>query len=360
MILFLLLFFQADEVTTFRGTGAVRPLSKSKITVSSDGEVYLVNQNCQIIHFGSDGARLNQLSGKGEGPGELLSPRALGIQGDEVWVYDYMKGAILWFDKKGEYLRQVKSEALGARIAKTAHGWATLKVSHGREGPAMALLYDENLEKVTKLFDWKSIWISPAKLYKRPASDMAVNPAVENHFWAVDPKTDRLFLTHTGPVFKITAIDLNKQEVKHFIRHEIRPVDFNKSWGRARIRNGNETPGRKSFTAVLDAPEYFPLIRSLSLSPQGYIVVELWTNEPDEVQSYLVMDQKGRRVALNFKPEHNHRVLAIVGEAAFLTGYDNELGEAVIYRCLKSQIDAVAQSRPIEYEHQMGVFARLK
>ncbi|MDX1395355.1 MAG: hypothetical protein R3195_13285 [Gemmatimonadota bacterium] len=75
------------------------------LDLGPDGRIYTLHprENLVRIH-GPDGAPLRAFGGEGEGPGEFVSPIALDIFGEEVWVWDDRSLRVTRFDLEGELI----------------------------------------------------------------------------------------------------------------------------------------------------------------------------------------------------------------------------------------------------------------
>jgi len=96
-----------DLVLGTQGHSLVQPLN---VRVSPDGNLFVMDFGAtRVAEFGPDGRLVRQYgTGKGRGPGELLSLTDIAVPNDrEVWALDPSGGRIVVFDRGGRPVRHV-------------------------------------------------------------------------------------------------------------------------------------------------------------------------------------------------------------------------------------------------------------
>lgn len=359
MIYLLICLLQMEPVQIISGTETFRPLGMN-VTIRDDGNIYLINEKKQVLHINPHGEKVRVFGRQGEGPGEFLAPFYIGSQEDRIWVYDILRGAASFFSLEGELLyihRSERQEGVRNRPLKTSKGWAFVEFIQAESSPAEILLADESLKTFSPLLTWSPDWMHPQKMAHGLQKRMGVNPALENIHSAISGDGRYLYVSHPGRSFKISVFDTIERKKVHIIGRNEKLVPFNKDWGQNMLK-GHKRAGN-GVTVKLDAPSSFPLIRSMSVL-DDCLFVSMWTWEPDHKARYLVLDHHGNHVDLPFKPENRKRILAIYGKVAWLTGYDDESGEALILKCSKDQIDGVAAEHSILYEKTRKLWVPVK
>lgn len=95
-----------------------------QFAVDGEGNVFVLDgKPCSVKQFGADGTWLADISGEGEGPGELLHPMAMALapNGDVV-TFDWNGRRIQVVDSGGEFIRSAHYEGMVNRIAVAQDG----------------------------------------------------------------------------------------------------------------------------------------------------------------------------------------------------------------------------------------------
>ena len=115
MLLFLLCILTADNTTGLvMGTEYELPLDRALIDphfmdYSPAGDLYLLERNTAVIHrWKADGTYVGSFASKGQGPGELDSPRLIHVTADQVWVWD-PRSRFSIFDHEGAFIKSIPS-----------------------------------------------------------------------------------------------------------------------------------------------------------------------------------------------------------------------------------------------------------
>lgn len=88
-------------------------------------------------------------------------------------------------------------------------------------------------------------------------------------------------------------------------------------------------------------------------------MVVKWTWDPDIKDHFLVLDHHGKEATLNYAPQNQGRVIAIYSDTAYLSGYDDESGEATIIKCSSDKIDQTINHHPLVYQKRKSFGALL-
>ena len=338
----------------YRGTGIYSPLDLRAVVVPH-GDVFVLTGEKKIIHYNDRGEKIGEFAGRGQGPGELEAPLKIGYDAGKLWVFDFQRQDVNFYDTQGRFLSRIKYGGIGSELLRTEQGWVFARVAHGKEEPAHLYFLGGAMEKKSLLYQWTPLWMSPGKVYTKLSKKMGVNPAREFFRIQVGSKGRYLFLAHTGPIFRIDIFDMRTQRIARTVKRDIQPIPFNEAWGEEQVKasNRHSVSGRK---LVLRAPEYFPLIRKITVTPENDLVVELWTGLPDARKSFRIFDTEGKDAALDYQPEHAFRILGVVGDMVYLKGYDSQQEEAIIIKGPKANLDQLAEHNPITYKSKPGIF----
>jgi len=94
-------------------TNLFYPLYTSEVLIHPRGDVYIVKfTNAKVLHFGTDGKKIADIDGKGEGPGEFIYPGVIGLRGDNFWVMDYIDSSFTIFSREGKVTDTLKPPLL--------------------------------------------------------------------------------------------------------------------------------------------------------------------------------------------------------------------------------------------------------
>ena len=355
-MVYLLLFFGFQtDATVYSDTAIYQPLTKSLFSVTPDGEVYILDRaGFQIHRYGNDGKKLDSFGAKGQGPGEFEAPAQIGFHNEEIWVLDFWRQGVSFFDRDGRFLRFRRHAGLGSSLIPTETGWVYHKIVPWGKEPAMIATLDPSLRQPETLLEWVPEWTMPTKPRGR-AGVQYFNPAKEFHFIVGDPAGRFIYVGHTGSQFKISVVDCVGEKQTRTIYRPEKAVPFNRDWGEEKLAEINHgLPLTKKLR--LNAPSHFPILKGLDFSPEGTLVVELWTAYPDNQQSFVVMDSQGREGALAYKPAYNQRVLGVLGDWAYVAGYT--FGEAIVYKTPLAAVDRVCESHPVRYQKRSFTMLR--
>ncbi|MCB1049094.1 MAG: hypothetical protein H6510_08640 [Acidobacteria bacterium] len=108
MLMFL--FLLGSDVLRFGPFEVFEPLDRREIVVSQQGEVFLLDRtNCLIHPYSPQGEALPVFGGKGQGPGELVRPLQIQINGQKIMVFDFNGGLTFHvFSLDGTFLETQK------------------------------------------------------------------------------------------------------------------------------------------------------------------------------------------------------------------------------------------------------------
>ncbi|MDJ0838232.1 MAG: 6-bladed beta-propeller [Acidobacteriota bacterium] len=327
-----------DGVVIYKDTDVYSPIY-NQCAIVPDGRVYILTDESNMLYrYNAAGEKVGVFGGKGQGPGELLSPIYLGYHDGKIWISDSMTKYVSFYDLEGHFIERHKQLDLGTEIFKTETGFYFPVYRYGKNTPAELYAVDHQLKNKRLVMRWTPRWMSPGKPRKPVAvhqKSLAVNPAKEFLHFGITHDLRFFYLAHVGPRFKIDIIDTTTHRIIHTITRPWEPFAFDEAWGRAEIEKA-DSEGRFS----LDAPEYFPHIRGFMPLPGHRLMITRWSAYPDHKKYAFVFDHQGRRV----QPEESHynRIIAIHGETAYLTGYNEESGQGMLIRCHKADIDRVA------------------
>jgi hypothetical protein len=341
------------DLTTYAETGVYSRLQSRDVAVAPDGEVYVIDfEEKQIVHFGPDGQLIQRFGRKGQGPGEFNFPNSIQVFDDAVFVGDQGKSLVLEFDRKGVFRRDHRVPGRFTMLRRTSHGWLSIDPNNPMtEDPIRLVVSDADMGSEKVLGEWArknsggniSVEANGNEIPKIP-----YNPAPRRASFALSPD-GRYAAFIENSEFEIHVFDLERAEKTGVLSREITPVPFNREWGMERLADANDNRPGGGIQIEFEAnfPEYFPAVRSLAFSPDGLLVATLWTGAPDKVVNRVVLDPAGNERKLLYPEKAHDRVVGILGDHAYVTGFDAEREEAEIYRCAVRDVGAVIEAHPI-------------
>jgi len=357
MIFLLCLAIMSDSGQTpgfIANTELYKPMRIGDVAVSPQGHVYIVDfDQARILHYDGAGKRLADIGRKGKGPGEFQNPSKVWYEEGQIFVHDAGAGAVTIFKPDGTYVERVGFQSV-PRMTKIPGGWLMMNV-YQPDGDGNITLYQvDNLLKnkvaiitFPKTVDGGNITV---EMDGSSVPKVPYNPVADDYQLVGNPNSKYAYLSYPGNL-KIDVIDTETKKVARTIQRDLKAIPFNQDWGKARLdsaKEGNKKMGA-GFEFVANFPETFPLVRNVSQADSGELILELWTGFPDERVNALAMNHKGEDATWPYKTANHSRVMAILGETAYVSTYGSE-DEAGMVTCKLSEVDEVVKANPIQFE----------
>ena len=131
--------------------------SRILIDVDEEENIYVLdNQPATIRVFDKQGEYLRTIGKKGQGPGELASPRTIQITPrNEIMIYDFGTRRLTFYSLDGEFLRHVSAaKALVLAAMKMDSQGNITSIYVDRENASL-IKYDSNLEPLLRISNVK-------------------------------------------------------------------------------------------------------------------------------------------------------------------------------------------------------------
>ncbi len=338
-LLTFLLFFDLQKIYL---EGVYEPAVRHKIVMASDGSIFYLTTNYQIIHIDQRGHLLNTFSRRGNGPAELNAPVGIGCENDRIWVIDLNFGVKV-FDIKGNFLNTIKLSGASTNFARWGDAWISLKYSPVLGSKASIIQWGPDSLQKKNLHTWIPNWTHKTKFVRSLQGDVPYNPAKEVLHFAVDVPGHHAYIVPPDTILQILGFSPGNP-VKIF-KLPGTPRKFNKDWGIKQVRESRTSKAH----LVLDAPAFFPLAKGLVVTPDGNLVLEKWTSDPDVRREFVVIDGAGKAVDLGYDPRFSYRILFIRKGKAYLNGYNSEKDLSELYLCSVKDIDLTCKKFPLVY-----------
>jgi hypothetical protein len=361
MVSILLLLANFGDITEFRDTGSYNHML-TRAAVSPDGQLYVLNNDMQIILYDERGQAINRFAGKGQGPGELRFGGPMLVRNNRIWVFDPLARQANCYERDGTFVFSAQNAEMSRYVFATANGWAFADFTYGEEEPAQLVLLDDRLENPRQLAQWQPIWMSPDRVHRFQKGGLkgkrGINPAREHMQFASDQNGRFLYVGHVGREFKIDMWDMVEGKKVRTIRRNMDPVPFNREWGQKEV---DDTPAGPGLKLVLAEPEYFPLMKSILVDAmQGLLVIERWTGQPDERRNFLIINpQTGLDAPLGYAPQNVQRMVGAYQDDVYLTCFDEQTDEVIFVRCSTAEVDAICARYPLPQNQQKFIMIKM-
>ena len=79
-----------------------------RVAVASDGSIFKTDEGA-LFKFSPEGRFLGSLLTHGQGPGEISKYIHIHLQGDKIWVLDYLQQKLFIIDLEGRLLKEIRS-----------------------------------------------------------------------------------------------------------------------------------------------------------------------------------------------------------------------------------------------------------
>ncbi len=218
----------------------------------------------KILHFNGAGRRLSDISGPGQGPDRLTSPRWIRFYKNRLYISD--RRGIAIFSNTGHFEKRLSMPS-DLDLTLIENGWLSLSGLHAseRDQPLRLLIWNESLTQNEQLYQWtsensrkKERWGDEHTMYIDPAMEISlVRSDSEGRYFYVQPaRLDRIDIFKKGQAEPIQSISIPGPR-----------IPYNEKWGRQEIKKIKQAvslpPGLK---VIPDPHEFIPKIESWALS----------------------------------------------------------------------------------------------
>ena len=254
------------------------------IDVDDDENIYVLdNETANIRVFDKEGEYIRTIGRRGQGPGEMQSPRLIQITPqNEIMVYDMRNRRILFFSLDGTFLRQLSAATQLAFLRlqmdseENYFGYVL-----NREGGIELKKFDSKLQPIATLFSERVIKEKIIRLvYLRLLFSLTKEGSL---VWGYSEKYE---LHVVGPEGKILSNILKEYD----------PIDITNE-DKERIMNERFSLRGIPPGYTLECPEYYPPFKSLFTDEDGRMFLETYENCEDGGCYSDVFDSEGRYIA---------------------------------------------------------------
>ena len=153
---------------------------------------------------------------------------------------------------------------------------------------------------------------------------------------------------------EIAVFDFESKTITNRIAISDKKIPFNQEWGQTQMDTQLEfikkNPQMANVEFKPNFPEFYPLVRSLALDPDGNLIVLYWRANPDDDSTYETYNVKGEKLANSYEWRDLSRYVGSHGEWAFITTFDEEEEQAGVARVKIKDIKDFLAANPINFE----------
>jgi hypothetical protein len=288
----------------------------SLLKVGPDGSIYFLDRD-ELIRLDSKGRFLRNLYKKGQGPGELNHVSGFECIGDQLLVHSNDPSKLVWFDSRGNAVREVSLQEAG-RLEFLFHaGGTSYFFKRGQIVPASSktvpvdvphalLAVSDDGRRVQELtaFPVRTLIVGGAMLW-----DSIQASVLSNRF---------IFVTHSNP-YSVKVFDCETQRLLRTFSRPYKRVTRPRELRSAAIISPDGTKYE------MPGSEYLNDISAMFIAND-----RLWlqTSTKDQDKGYLfdVFDLDGRYID-NFYLGAPGRLMAVFGDAVFMA--EKTTGETI-------------------------------
>jgi hypothetical protein len=232
------------------------------IDIDDDENIYVLDgETANIRIFDAHGKFIKTISRRGQGPGELQSPRRIQITPqDEIMVYDSGNRRLSFFSLDGKFIKQISAASVLAILSLKIDSNRNFIVSEiFREGTELKM-YDSELNPGLSLFKIQSITPGVLNLINHYTYFSLTNE--DNIVWGYSDKYELQVVDSGGKVIKKILKEYNPINITDEDKEKLMNEDF----GSRGVPDG--------FT--VSCPENYPPFKKLVLDNKGRIFVETY------------------------------------------------------------------------------------
>ena len=358
MTLLLLTLLLAEQ--NFPATTIFEPLASRHVAVADDGEIYMLNMaDANVLHHKKDGSTAT-FTRRGEGPGELNNPWSLVVEGDKVYVVDFLKGIQL-FNRTGVFQKKIDLPQRFVQPVKVAGGWVYAKDPFDMQEPSQLFWSDdEGSTEVTLAAYANGVRGVFMDVKEDKTVHLDFNPAIDRPYMLTNADRTRLYFYQPGSS-KITVFDMKTRSVTEELALNREPRAFNESWGQAKMEEMAKNVilnGEKARTKMNPKfPEYFPVVADMFMGPKGNLWLETDESFFNKDAALLVLSQKGKPATTPYHKALSGRLVRVIGSDAYVLSYDRENEHALVAKVALSELNAYVKKVPNteDDEKQVGM-----
>lgn len=317
------LFFIFAQID--RNIELFQPISPNEFLAIDSKTVFILDSDSNMLFRVSSTGEVLRLGGRGQGPGEWNSPSRIFKGSESVFVWDSAEDKVSQFNFQGEFLKDMKLPCRGGVLRKVKSGWL-IGTWYG------GFTDDKNLESTVLWFDGefqekKIMTTTKGKGFGGTfltAQDgkSIYKPIQPVPLLEVSPDGEIAYLVDAEQ-FKVRRFDTLKLEELSAFKRKMPTIEFNPTWADIRLNEVKKMFPTRTYRAIY--PQTFPIVRHLTVAPNGNLVFLLWTFEPHTTEKTLVLNSHGQVEGSDMSYKDWRRYLDSHGERCWVGIFENDL-----------------------------------
>lgn len=332
-------------------TEVFQPLQAWEVEVSPNGHVYAINfQESTINHYGPDGRKLANIGSRGKGPGEYGYIVDLFFLNGKLYVSDMLDGQISVVSEDGQFEKRTKAPERGLKLARTTKGWFYGDWSSwfGDHNGKLYMVGDDfKNPKVLLEMDEKTMNKGSYSFTNDGESSAFFNP-ITTHPHLLNSRDGKTVYLTDSKAFKIYIFDVDGQ--MRTIERKDKRIPFDMEWAEECLKEANERGKRDGLVFKLQAPDYFPVIRSLNIDPDGNLIVDRWRGRPDDKHHPIAINDQGEEVPMKYDWNVIDRMFGVAKGYIYLSVFNHDSEQGAIARVKLEDANAWAKANPLDYD----------
>ncbi len=325
------------------------PLFPHEVAIAKDGSFHVLHfSEVKIYAFSADGKLQSAWGKKGQGPGEFVYPMSLSRRGDQLCVGDLGKASLTIYDPDGSIAETLKLPGFGVRFLPLEQGWLVNSIMLSQTGESSIQFFNHQLEEqheVLRLGGCSQGGVSSTQkgFYYQPIRNLPI--------MRPDAKNGCVYVSHPdSPRFSV--LDIKTGQVLRSFTFQSSRFTMDNDWlGRKKKAMKIKRAGmnmHEPFEMV--AGDYFPIVRDFFVDPDGKLVINRWTHDPDRRNHVLVLDGSGKPSSSNFSWETMARLITVQEGRALVTWFDAKSETASLVWLPLDRVNRMVASNPIKWE----------
>lgn len=308
-----------------------------QVFVSKDHHVYLLDpDDCIVRVFDAKGIEVKTIGGKGAGPGHFLSPSAIDVFQEDLYVIDSATSQIQVFNPDGKWLESIKvprpATKLGLAAKRTRDNWFFVTSRGALVQTDLDFGAFDSLIGHFDPDDSKSWLASPTSLIK--------NPQI---LFALGPLKEKLFIFQPNTKKEILVFDTINKVFQQPIPLNIPHIRYDEEEGElfSNLIKDNLRGNRK--LSEFKPPTHYPLVAYMHVNPDGILHIERG-GPRGRTPKPLFLTLDGKEKSTGNPAFRGSRYIGKVGDWAYL-GYPVD-DEIIIHRIPHERVSQIKSLPP--------------
>ena len=343
------------KVILLEDTEVYQPLQVWEVEVSPKGHVYAINfQESYINHYGPDGTKLANIGSRGKGPGEFGYIVDLFFLNGKLYALDMLDGQMSIFSEDGKFEKRMKLPERGLKLARMSNGWLYGDwASWFGDHNGKLYMVGEDFTQPKTLVEMKEKTMNRGTYSMSNDGEVKAfhNPITTHPYLVGSPDGKKAYLTDSWAL-KIHIFD--EKGNKRTIDRKEKRIPFDMEWAQEGLREANERGKKEGTVYKLQAPEYFPVIRSIKVGPEGNLIIDRWRGRPDDNHHPIALNDKGEEVPMKYDWDVVDRMFGVANGHIYLSIFNHETEQGGVARVKLEDANAWAKANPLDYEGDIG------